>query len=109
MSISKKEKNVIDPKIMFEGAATLIVALAVNNTVREIINHIWPSGENGGNKIVANIVYTVCIIIIVLISIYTINKISNSETVNNVLKFCSGGRCNDFAQPILIHKKYFYN
>lgn len=77
MSQSGK-KDIISPKLMFEGAATLIVALAINNTVREIIEYIWPRDLNGSNKIIANIVYTITIIVSILIIIYLINKFNNT-------------------------------
>ncbi len=83
---NKNDNDIINPKLMFEGAATLVIALAVNNTMREIINHIWPND----NKIIANIIYTVITILMVVIVIYIINNLAKSEAMNVI--FSKSGR-----------------
>jgi Family of unknown function (DUF5654) len=83
----------INPKIIFEGAATLVIALAFNSTMREVIDAILPKSNYGllspsltaphpdgatpGSKIKVNIIYTVLITLIVLVMVYLINRLSD--------------------------------
>jgi hypothetical protein len=68
----------INPKIIFEGAATLVIALAFNSTMREVIDSTLPKSTENSSKIVVNIIYTVLITLIVLTMVYVINKISDA-------------------------------